>query len=133
MRTEKEHQQTRTWRQGMPHAGRALALSELRERIGRLESRGRARKALPFGVLAVDRHLPGGGLALDALHEVMEPGLRASMRPRRRFSLPASWRATRARFCGASDAAISSRRLSPPWACIRIASSMPRHIARRRF
>src|SRR4051794_7109287 len=58
----------------MPHAGRALALSELRERIGRLEGRGRSRKALPFGVRAVDRHLPGGGLALDALHEVMETG-----------------------------------------------------------
>ena len=58
----------------MPHAGRALALSELRERIGRLECRGRSRKALPFGVRAVDRHLPGGGLALDALHEVMETG-----------------------------------------------------------
>ena len=49
-------------------------MSELRERIGRLESRGRARKALPFGVRTVDRHLPGGGLALDALHEVMETG-----------------------------------------------------------
>jgi hypothetical protein len=55
-------------------AARDLALSELRERIGRLESRGRPRKALPFGVRAVDRHLPGGGLALDSLHEVMETG-----------------------------------------------------------
>ena len=58
----------------MPHAGRALALSELRERIGRLECRGRSRKALPFGVRAVDRHLPGGGLILNSLHEVMETG-----------------------------------------------------------
>ncbi|MDF2975120.1 MAG: damage-inducible mutasis protein, partial [Microvirga sp.] len=58
----------------MLNAGQALALSELRERIGRLESRGRSRKALPFGVRAVDRHLPGGGLALDSLHEVMETG-----------------------------------------------------------
>src|SRR4051794_7159681 len=58
----------------MPHAGRALAFSELRERIGRLECRGRSRKALPFGVRAVDRYLPGGGLALDRIHEVIEPG-----------------------------------------------------------
>src|SRR5215204_4803485 len=58
----------------MLHAGRDLALSELRERIGRLESRGRPRKALPFGVRAVDRYLPGGGLALDSLLEVMETG-----------------------------------------------------------
>jgi protein ImuA len=58
----------------MLHAGHNPALSELRERIGRLESRGRARKALPFGVRAVDRHLPGGGLTLGSLHEVMETG-----------------------------------------------------------
>jgi protein ImuA len=58
----------------MPHAERDLALSELRERIGRLESRGRARKALPFGVRTVDRHLPGGGLTLNSLHEIMETG-----------------------------------------------------------
>ena len=44
----------------MLHAGRYLALSELRERIGRLECRGRSRKALPFGVRAVDRHLRCG-------------------------------------------------------------------------
>ena len=25
---------------------------------------------LPFGLKAIDRHLPGGGLALGALHEV---------------------------------------------------------------
>src|SRR5215203_6112836 len=59
----------------MLHAGRNPALSELRERIGRLESRGRARKGLPFGVRAVDRHLPGGGLTLGSLHEVMEAGV----------------------------------------------------------
>src|SRR5215204_4077380 len=40
----------------------------------RLEGRGRSRKALPFGVRAVDCHLPGGGLALNSLHEVMETG-----------------------------------------------------------
>ena len=29
---------------------------------------------LPFGVEAVDEHLPGGGLALGHLHEVIEAG-----------------------------------------------------------
>src|SRR3954467_7937359 len=59
----------------MLHAGRALALSELRERIERLEGRGRRRTVLPFGVRILDRHLPGGGLALGAVHEVMAAGV----------------------------------------------------------
>jgi protein ImuA len=29
---------------------------------------------LPFGIKAIDRHLPGGGLALGALHEVAGGG-----------------------------------------------------------
>ena len=58
----------------MLNAGRALALSELRDRIERLEGRGRPRTVLPFGVPTLDRHLPGGGLALGAVHEVMEAG-----------------------------------------------------------
>jgi len=29
---------------------------------------------LPFGLKAIDRHLPGGGLALGALHEVAGGG-----------------------------------------------------------
>jgi protein ImuA len=46
-------------------------LAELRRRVEHLE-RGRAprRPALPFGVPAIDGVLPGGGLALGALHEV---------------------------------------------------------------
>lgn len=48
-----------------------VTLSALKERIRRLESDGRAeRGALPFGVPSVDSRLPGGGLALGALHEV---------------------------------------------------------------
>jgi protein ImuA len=48
---------------------------ELRERIRRLESAsGRRRLVLPFGLKAIDRHLPGGGLALGALHEVAGGG-----------------------------------------------------------
>jgi hypothetical protein len=31
---------------------------------------GRWRWVLPFGIKAIDRHLPEGGLALGALHEV---------------------------------------------------------------
>jgi hypothetical protein len=45
------------------------------ERIRRLEgAAGRRRLVLPFGIKAIDRHLPGGGLALGALHEVAGGG-----------------------------------------------------------
>ncbi|MER8555225.1 damage-inducible protein [Mesorhizobium sp. M1217] len=51
------------------------AISELRERIARLEGgNARARTVLPFGVIAIDRVLPGGGLALGGLHEVAGGG-----------------------------------------------------------
>lgn len=49
----------------------AAVLTELRQQIEGIEGvvrRGRA--VLPFGVTAIDRHLPQGGLALGALHEV---------------------------------------------------------------
>jgi protein ImuA len=50
-------------------------IEELRERIRRLEgAAGRRRLVLPFGIQAIDRHLPGGGLALGALHEVAGGG-----------------------------------------------------------
>ena len=48
---------------------------ELRERIQRLEGAAAHRRlVLPFGIKAIDRHLPGGGLALGALHEVAGGG-----------------------------------------------------------
>ncbi|MGO9236420.1 MAG: ImuA family protein [Methylocella sp.] len=51
------------------------AIEELRTRIQRLEgASGRRRSVLPFGIQAIDRHLPGGGLALGALHEVAGGG-----------------------------------------------------------
>ncbi len=51
------------------------SIEELRERIRRLEgAAGRRRLVLPFGLKAIDRHLPGGGLALGALHEVAGGG-----------------------------------------------------------
>src|SRR5256885_2833152 len=50
-------------------------VEKLRERIQRLEgAAARRRLVLPFGVQAIDRHLPGGGLALGALHEVAGGG-----------------------------------------------------------
>jgi protein ImuA len=50
-------------------------IEELRARIRRLEGvAGRQRTVLPFGIKAIDRHLPGGGLALGALHEVAGGG-----------------------------------------------------------
>lgn len=51
------------------------AIAVLRERIRRLEGSSSRRKTiLPFGVDAIDGHLPGGGLALGALHEVTGGG-----------------------------------------------------------
>jgi protein ImuA len=59
----------------MGHAGREPLLADLRRRIDGLENRKAGRGGvLPFGVPALDAHLPGGGLALGALHEVMEEG-----------------------------------------------------------
>src|SRR6201994_3276399 len=51
------------------------AICRLREQIQRLEGTPlRARTVLPFGVSAIDGRLPGGGLALGALHEVAGGG-----------------------------------------------------------
>ncbi|MDW9652904.1 damage-inducible protein [Sinorhizobium meliloti] len=50
-------------------------IAELRERIRRLEGgNARGRTVLPFGIDVVDARLPGGGLALGALHEVAGGG-----------------------------------------------------------
>jgi protein ImuA len=50
-------------------------VEELRARIQRLEgAAARRRTVLPFGIKAIDRHLPGGGLARGALHEVAGGG-----------------------------------------------------------
>ena len=46
-------------------------MTSLREQIRRIEAGSRvSRGALPFGVAEIDDCLPGGGLALGALHEV---------------------------------------------------------------
>jgi hypothetical protein len=55
----------------MAMSSNSPALSELRDRIARLEGgSARRREVLPFGVPEIDKVLPGGGLALRALHEV---------------------------------------------------------------
>jgi protein ImuA len=49
-------------------------LTILRERVRALESGGAAAAVLPFDCTALDAALPGGGLALGALHEMMGAG-----------------------------------------------------------
>src|SRR5215468_1879727 len=50
-------------------------VESLRERIRCLEGGARHRRAvLPFGIKAIDKRLPEGGLALGALHEVAGGG-----------------------------------------------------------
>jgi protein ImuA len=54
---------------------RPPGIEDLRARIRRVEgAAGCRRLVLPFGIKAIDRHLPGGGLALGALHEVAGGG-----------------------------------------------------------
>jgi protein ImuA len=49
---------------------RAAIVDELRRLLPRLERGGGTTRALPFGLDALDAHLPHGGLATNALHEV---------------------------------------------------------------
>jgi len=50
-------------------------LVDLQERIRRIERpNGGRHGVLPFGIAAIDRALPGGGLALDAMHEILGAG-----------------------------------------------------------
>ena len=52
-----------------------ILLPELRERVRRIErSRLAIHGVLPFGVAAIDRVLPDGGLARGALHEILGAG-----------------------------------------------------------
>lgn len=51
-------------------ASRAAIVDELRRQLPRMESATATTRALPFGLAALDRHLPQGGLTLGALHEV---------------------------------------------------------------
>jgi protein ImuA len=49
----------------------AKSLADLRLLIPRLESLGAQGRVLPFGLLELDRYLPKGGLALEAVHEIL--------------------------------------------------------------
>jgi protein ImuA len=55
-------------------AGQQTMLAELRHQIERLDGGRHSRRPLPFAVAAIDHRLPQGGLALGALHEMVEAG-----------------------------------------------------------
>jgi protein ImuA len=59
----------------MALASQSAAIAELRARLERMTGHGgNMAAALPFGVEAIDGQLPGGGLCLGHLHEVIEAG-----------------------------------------------------------
>jgi protein ImuA len=59
----------------MALASPPTAIAELRRWLERVEAHGRTEQAvLPFGLDAIDRSLPQGGLPLGHLHEVIEAG-----------------------------------------------------------
>jgi protein ImuA len=86
---------------------RAAVMEELR----RLLPRGAegSRKALPFGVDAIDSHLPDGGLTCGALHEVV-PDIASAMPAAMGFVA-----ALLARVSSPSTQARSSHLLTLPW------------------
>ncbi|CUX53377.1 hypothetical protein AGR7C_Lc190015 [Agrobacterium deltaense Zutra 3/1] len=56
-------------------ADQLLVVEELRERLERIgNGPERLHETLPFGVDAIDHHLPGGGLKLGCLHELSGGG-----------------------------------------------------------
>jgi protein ImuA len=70
IRTNREHE---TKRYNLMSS--AAPLVDLQERVRRLERPNALRHGvLPFGVAAIDRALPAGGLALGALHEILGTG-----------------------------------------------------------
>ena len=59
----------------MAIASPQMLIADLRRWLARMESHGRASAAvLPFDIAQVDAHVPGGGLQLGHLHEVIEGG-----------------------------------------------------------
>src|SRR3954449_12614095 len=57
----------------MSRPAHSTRIDRLREHIRRIEA-PRRHGVLPFGIAAIDRALPGGGLPLGALHEVLGAG-----------------------------------------------------------
>jgi protein ImuA len=45
-------------------------LENLRAHIAQIEGVGQRHGHVPFGIEAIDRHIPGGGIAVGALHEI---------------------------------------------------------------
>ena len=71
----KNYSALKAFDEGMSASVQPPAVLRLREQIQRLEGvPPRARSVLPFGIETIDSHLPGGGLALGALHEVAGGG-----------------------------------------------------------
>jgi protein ImuA len=58
----------------MSNAGQNPVIFELREQLSRLTKAPRPVGVLSFGAPEIDARLPGGGLALGALHEVSQLG-----------------------------------------------------------
>lgn len=48
----------------------AAIIAQLRAHVARIEGIGSRHAAIPFGLSALDCHLPGGGIAGGALHEI---------------------------------------------------------------
>lgn len=48
----------------------SAVIHDLRARIASIEGAAKPRGVTPFGVAAIDRHLPGGGLVSGAMHEI---------------------------------------------------------------
>jgi protein ImuA len=59
----------------MAPASQPAAIAELRRRLERMTAHGGSKAGvLPFGIEGVDTRLPGGGLCLGHLHEIVEAG-----------------------------------------------------------
>ena len=111
-------------------------LPELRERIRRIERPTAAvHGVLPFGIAAIDRVLPGGGLARGALHEILgmggdeEDGALAAAFAAGILGRLARERRRTAWCCGVFPARTSTGPVSPPMGSIPRASCWSGHRA----